>query len=117
MAGKNAREVALDALTAWQTGGVWSDRRLSDAIVKAGLDRRDSALATYLCGGVIQNLLLLDYHIGRHSSIKLKKLETRSFASCGSGRFSSCFPARFGSAAVTRPLHCAKARTAGLRDM
>lgn len=77
MATKSAREVALDALTAWQTGGVWSARKLSEAIGRAGLDKRDSALATYLCGGVMQNIILLDYHIAKYSSIRLKKLETR----------------------------------------
>jgi len=77
MSKKSAREVALDALVAWQTGGVWSARKLSEAIERAELDKRDSALATYLCGGVIQNITLLDYHIAKYSSIKLKKLETR----------------------------------------
>jgi 16S rRNA (cytosine967-C5)-methyltransferase len=74
---KSARRVALDALTAWQSGGFWSARKLSGAIVRAGLDKRDAAFATYLCGGVISNLLLLDYHIEKHSSVRLKKLETR----------------------------------------
>jgi 16S rRNA (cytosine967-C5)-methyltransferase len=111
MAGKNAREVALDALTAWQTGGVWSDRRLSDAIVKAGLDRRDSALATYLCGGVIQNLLLLDYHIGRHSSIKLKKLETRVLCILRLGAFQLLFSGSIpGSAAVSEAVALCKGK-------
>ncbi|NLM60761.1 MAG: 16S rRNA (cytosine(967)-C(5))-methyltransferase RsmB [Clostridiales bacterium] len=91
MAGKNAREVALDALTAWQAGGVWSARKLSDAIVRAGLDKRDSAFATYLCGGVLQSLLLLDYHIGRHSSIKLNKLETRVLCILRLGAFQLLF--------------------------
>lgn len=91
MARKNAREVALDALTAWQTGGVWSARKLSDAIERAGLDKRDSALTTYLCGGVLQNLLLLDYHIAQHSSIKLKKMETRVLCILRIGAFQLLF--------------------------
>ena len=91
MAGKSAREVALDALTAWQAGGVWSARKLSDAIVKAGLDRRDAALTTYLCSGVLRNLMLLDYHIARHSSVKLKKMETRVLCALRLGAFQLLF--------------------------
>lgn len=88
---KNAREVALDALTAWETGGVWSARKLSEAISRAGLDKRDAALTTFLCGGVIQNRILLDYHIARRSSIRLKKLETKVLCMLRLGAFQLLF--------------------------
>ena len=113
MAGKSAREVALDALTAWQAGGVWSARKLSDAIVKAGLDRRDAALTTYLCSGVLRNLMLLDYHIARHSSVKLKKMETRVLCALRLGHFSSCFLILSPRGLLsTRRLLCAGGKTA-----
>lgn len=41
----------------------------------SGLDRRDSALATRLCFGVLQNRILLDFYLAQFSKIPLKKLE------------------------------------------
>ena len=43
---KQAREVALDALTACERQGAWSDGYLKKAIGGAKLDGRDAALAT-----------------------------------------------------------------------
>ena len=50
---KQAREVALDALTACERQGAWSDGYLKKAIGGAKLDGRDAALATRLCFGVL----------------------------------------------------------------
>ena len=58
---KQAREVALDALTACERQGAWSDGYLKKAIGGAKLDGRDAALATRLCFGVLQNRMLLDF--------------------------------------------------------
>ncbi len=41
----------------------------------SGLDRRDSALATRLCFGVLQNRILLDFYLAQFSKTPLKKLE------------------------------------------
>ena len=58
-----ARTAALSALKACRTRGAWSDAVLKDEIEKAGLSRKDAALCTTLCCGVLQNQALLDYYI------------------------------------------------------
>ena len=70
-----AREVALNCLLAGERQGAWSDGYLRNAIRKAGLDRRDAALCSRLAFGVLQNRMLLDWHIARLSKIPLEKLE------------------------------------------
>lgn len=62
---KQAREVALDALTACERQGAWSDGYLKKAIGGAKLDGRDAALATRLCFGVLQNRMLLDFYLSK----------------------------------------------------
>ena len=52
----SAREAALNALQRWRTGAAWSDAALNAAIDRAGLDRRDAALASRICYGTLQNL-------------------------------------------------------------
>ena len=70
-----AREVAVRTLTACERQGAWSDGHLKKALRQAGLDRRDAALATRLCFGVLQNRLLLDFYLDRFSSRPMAKLE------------------------------------------
>jgi len=70
-----AREVALKCLLAGEKQGAWSDGYLRNSIRQAGLDRRDAALCTRLAFGVLQNRLLLDWHIARLSSVPTDKLE------------------------------------------
>ncbi len=71
----SAREVALQCLLAGERRGAWSDGYLRNSIRKAGLDRRDAALCTHLTFGILQNRMLLDWHIGRLSSTSMEKLE------------------------------------------
>lgn len=73
--GASAREVALQCLLAGERQGAWSDGYLRNAIRKAELAGRDAALCTHLAFGVLQNRLLLDWHIERLSSMPLQKLE------------------------------------------
>ena len=54
-----ARDAALRALIAFRRDGAWPESALKDAL--RGMDRRDAALATRLCNGVLQNRMLLDY--------------------------------------------------------
>lgn len=70
-----AREVALDCLLAGEGQGAWSDGYLRNTIRKAGLDSRDAALATQLAYGVLQNRILLDWHLSQLSSTPVDKLE------------------------------------------
>lgn len=66
----NARNAALSALIACRRGGAWSDSALHEAT--AGLDRREAALASRLCYGVMQNRMLLDDWINRFTKGKLQ---------------------------------------------
>ena len=74
--GVSAREVALNCLLAGEKQGAWSDGYLRNAIRKAELNGRDAALCTRLTFGVLQNRMLLDWHIGRLSSTPPEKLES-----------------------------------------
>lgn len=56
-----ARDAALKALIACRKGGAWSDGALKELL--PGMDRRDAALASRLCYGVLQNRMLLDFWI------------------------------------------------------
>ena len=76
MAG-NAREVALLTLSACEKQGAWSDLALKKNIHSVGLDGRDAALATRLCFGVLQNRMLLDFYIGKFSSVRVERMENR----------------------------------------
>lgn len=71
----NPRDTALTCLLAGERQGAWSDGYLRNAIRRDGLFGRDAALCTQLTFGVIQNQLLLDWHIARLSSVPLSKLE------------------------------------------
>ncbi len=70
-----ARSVALEALLAGERQGAWSDGYLKKAIRAAGLDRRDAALATRLCFGVLQNRMRLDDYLNRLSKTPVERLE------------------------------------------
>ena len=116
----SAREVSLKCLLAGEKQGAWSDGYLRNAIRQAGLSGRDAALCTRLTFGVLQNKLLLDWHIARLSSVPPHKLES---AVCGSLRlgiyqllFLSRVPAH---AAVNESValakrYCRNPRAAGL---
>lgn len=58
-----ARDGALAALIACRRQGAWSDGVLKEIIGRSGLDRRDAALASRLCYGVLQNQMLLDFYL------------------------------------------------------
>lgn len=60
-----ARTTALRALVKCRVDDAWSDAVLSGEIAAAGLSRKDAALCTTLCYGVLQNRALLDYYIDR----------------------------------------------------
>ncbi len=72
----DARSVAVDALGAVDRGA-YSELYLASAIQKAGLDRRDAALCTAICGGVLRNRAYLDFRLAACSSIRLNKIAPR----------------------------------------
>lgn len=73
----SAREAAMLTLTACERQGAWSDGYLKRTLREQGLDRRDAALATRLCYGVLQNKLLLDWHLARFCKSRLTSLDVR----------------------------------------
>ena len=52
--------------------GAWSGASIDVGIKNKELSRRDAALASRLCSGVIQNSSLCDYYIGCYCSAKLE---------------------------------------------
>ena len=70
----SARETALQVLTACRKEGGWANGLLKTQIARDGLDRRDAALATRLCYGVVQNRGLLDFYLGQLLKGKVKDL-------------------------------------------
>ncbi len=70
----NGRETALQALVACRRDGAWSNGILKDYTQRAGLDRREAALAARLCYGVLQNRGLLDFYLKQLLTGKLSAL-------------------------------------------
>ena len=70
----NARKTALDALIACRKQAAWSNGVLKDYIRRDRLDRRDAALATRLCYGVLQHRGMLDFFLEQLLTGKLKDL-------------------------------------------
>ena len=58
-----ARETALNALIACRKEGAWSNGVLKDYVVRDRVDRRDAALASRLCYGILQNRMKLDFYL------------------------------------------------------
>ena len=70
----NARQTALDALIACRKRAAWSNGVLKDYIARDRLDRRDAALATRLCYGVLQHRGMLDFFLAQLLTGKVKDL-------------------------------------------
>jgi len=71
------RRAALMALERFRRSGSWSDAVLDGIVQKCGMDRREAALASRLCYGVLQNMALCDFYIGSYSSVPPKKMEPK----------------------------------------
>ena len=71
----SARATVLSALIACRKKNAWSDGILKEYIQRDKLDRRDAALASRLCYGVMQSRLLLDYYISAFLKGRLKDLQ------------------------------------------
>lgn len=69
-----ARETALEALIACRKRAAWSNGVLKDYIERDKLDRRDAALATRLCYGVLQNRGMLDFFLAQLLTGRVKDL-------------------------------------------
>lgn len=69
-----ARETALNVLIAGRQEGGWSNSLLKSNIQRDRLDKRDAALATRLCYGVLQNRYKLDFYLQQLLTGKVKSL-------------------------------------------
>ena len=69
-----ARETALNVLIASRQEGGWSNSLLKNYISRDRLDKRDAALATRLCYGVLQNRYRLDFYLQQLLTGKVKDL-------------------------------------------
>lgn len=96
----SAREVALKCLLAEEKQGAWSDGFLRNSIRQVGLDQRDAGLCTRISYGVIQNRMLLDWHLEQHCSVPLEKLEPGVRNSLRMGIYQMLFMSRI-------PVHAA----------
>ena len=70
----NARQTALDVLIACRKRAAWSNGVLKDYIERDKLDRRDAALATRLCYGILQHRGLLDFFLKQLLTGNIKDL-------------------------------------------
>ena len=71
----SAREAAMLTLAACERQGAWSDGYLKKILREQKLDRREAALAARLSYGVLQNRLLLDWHLAAFCKSPLRKLD------------------------------------------
>ena len=69
-----ARETALNALIACRKDGAWSNGVLKQYCTRDGLDKREAALASRLCYGVLQNRGKLDFYLKQLLTGRLKDL-------------------------------------------
>ena len=69
-----ARETALNVLIACRKEGAWSNGVLKEYLSRDKLDRREAALATRLCYGVLQNRMKLDFYLQQLLTGKLRDL-------------------------------------------
>ncbi len=69
-----ARETALNVLIACRREDGWSNGVLKAELKKDQLDRREAALATRLCYGILQNRITLDFYLKQLLTGKLKDL-------------------------------------------
>ena len=73
----NSRQAALIALERCGRDGAWVSAVLDGVIKKEALDRRESALASALALGVLQNRAYFDFLISQYCSTSLNRLERK----------------------------------------
>ncbi len=116
----SAREVAMLTLAACERQGAWSDGHLKRILREQNLDRREAALATRLCFGVLQNRMLLDWHLAQFCSSKLDKLELNVLCNLRVAVYQLLFLDKIpASAAVNEAVkltrkHCRNPKAAGM---
>ena len=71
---KDARDIAVSAITAFRKRSAWSDGFLRNEIRANDLSPRDAAFASEIVNGVLENSLLINFYISKFSSIRLNKI-------------------------------------------
>ena len=71
----SARACALSVLISCRRNGAWADAALKAQLAKAALSAQDAALCSRIVYGVMQNRLLLDWHLSACCTQKLEKLQ------------------------------------------
>lgn len=116
----SAREAAMLTLTACDRQGAWSEGHLKRILKESGLDRRDAALATRLCFGVLQTRMTLDWYLARRCTGGLKKLEPKVLSILRVSLYQILYMDKIpSSAAVNEGVqltkkHCRNPRAAGM---
>lgn len=112
--GNDARACAVNALYYGERENAYGDANINAALSECGLDRRDSALATALYYGVLQNRIFLDRCISKFSDLKLKKVHPRVLEILRVGAYQLLFMDKIpDSAAVNEAVKLAKATKNG----
>lgn len=107
-------------LAACERQGAWSDGCLKRVLREQGLDRRDAALATRLCFGVLQNKLLIDWQLAAFCHGPMKKLDVNVLCNLRVAVYQLLFLDKIPpSAAVNEAValtrkHCHNPRAAGM---
>lgn len=115
-----AREIAMLTLAACEKQGAWSDGHLKRQLREQQLDSRDAALATRLCFGVLQNRMLLDWHLAAFCKTPLEKLDLKVLCNLRVAAYQLLFLDKIpASAAVNEAVnltkkHCRNPRAAGM---
>ena len=115
-----AREVALLTLAACEKQGAWSDGYLKRMLRENQLDSRDAAFATRLCFGVLQNRLLIDWHLASFCNTPLHKLDLKVLCALRCAAYQILFMDKVPpSAAVNEAVsltkkHCRNPRASGM---
>lgn len=116
----SAREAALLTLVAMERQKAWSNGHLKKMIQAQHLDRRDAALATRLCFGVVQNRMLLDHYLQQYSTMKLTKMESKVRNNLRMGLYQMLFLTKIpANAAVSEAVeltkkHCKNPKAGGM---
>lgn len=88
---QNPRYLAYKALYKVETENAYSNLTLDSFLKNSDLDTRNSAFAASLFYGVLEKKLSLDYIISKFSSIRIKKIETKTLVILRMGIFQIVF--------------------------
>ena len=88
---QNPRYLVYKALYKIETQNAYSNLTLDSVLKNSDLDSRNAAFASSLFYGVLEKKLSLDYIISKFSSIRLKKIETKTLIILRMGVFQMVF--------------------------